>query len=30
MQPQLHMSTPNVYCVDPNKISGARYQRVAT
>jgi hypothetical protein len=25
-----HMSTPKVYLVDPSRISGARYQRVAT
>jgi len=30
MQPTDHMSTPNVYRLDPIKISGARYQRVAT
>ena len=30
MQPQLHMSTPKVYSCEPSRISGARYQRVAT
>ena len=30
MQPIDHISTAFVYFVEPNKISGARYQRVAT
>ena len=30
MQPIDHMSTAFVYLVDPNRISGALYQRVAT
>mmetsp|Transcript_9671 Transcript_9671/g.15147 ORF Transcript_9671/g.15147 Transcript_9671/m.15147 type:complete len:211 (+) Transcript_9671:262-894(+) len=30
MQPMDQMSTPFVYLVEPNRISGARYQRVAT
>lgn len=30
MQPTDHMSTAFVYLFDPNKIYGARYQRVAT
>jgi hypothetical protein len=30
MHPKLHISTPVVYFYDPNKISGARYHRVAT
>lgn len=30
MQPSAHMSTALVYEVDPSRISGARYQRVAT
>lgn len=30
MQPTLHKSTPFVYDVEPSRISGARYQRVAT
>jgi hypothetical protein len=30
MQPTDHISTALVYCVEPNKISGALYHRVAT
>jgi hypothetical protein len=30
MQPSDHMSTPLVYFVEPSRISGARYHRVAT
>ena len=30
MQPDDHMSTENWYFVEPSRISGARYQRVAT
>ena len=29
MVPTAHMSTPRVYRVEPNRISGARYHRVA-
>jgi hypothetical protein len=30
MQPTAHMSTALVYLVEPSRISGARYHRVAT
>ena len=30
IQPTLHISTPVLYCLPPNKISGARYHNVTT